>query len=56
MYSLVGGGNNARGRDKLGRSRRKWEGDIKIFLQGIGWDWIEFWVEIGRIDGPCDDV
>jgi hypothetical protein len=34
-------GENIAGKRPLARSRRRWEDDIKIFLQGIGWDWID---------------
>jgi hypothetical protein len=37
---LVG---RSKGRRQLGRPRRRWEDNIKMDLQGVGWgmDWIE---------------
>jgi hypothetical protein len=29
------------GRRPLGRPRRRWEDNIKMNLQDVGWDWIE---------------
>jgi hypothetical protein len=31
------------GKRKLGRSRRRWEDNIKMYLQKVGWgmDWID---------------
>jgi hypothetical protein len=40
------------GKRSLGKSRRRWEGNIKIDLREIGWngmDWI--WLRIGTSGG-----
>jgi hypothetical protein len=40
-YSILVG--RPEGRRPLGRPRRRWEDDIKMYLQEVGWgrDWIE---------------
>ena len=37
------GGGGPEGRRPLGRPKRRWEGNIKIDLQEVGWDidWID---------------
>jgi hypothetical protein len=42
LYTILGGGR-PEGRRPLGRPRRRWEDNIKMDLQDMGWgmDWIE---------------
>jgi len=38
---------NLRGKRSLGRSWRRWEGNIKIKLKYIGWEGVE-WIDLAR--------
>jgi hypothetical protein len=44
------------GRRPLGRSRRRWEDNIKIDLQDVGWEtWTGLiWLRIGQVAGRCE--
>jgi len=49
-YMVVMGGISE-GRRQLGRSRRRWEDNIKMVLQEVGWgsmDWIDVTQDRGR--------
>ena len=38
---------NLRGKSSLGRSSRRWEGNITIYLKYIGWESVE-WIDLAR--------
>jgi hypothetical protein len=44
------------GRRPLGRPRRRWEDNIKMDLQEVGWgmDWIELAQARGQVAGCCE--
>jgi hypothetical protein len=40
------------GRQPLGRPRRRWEDNIKMNLQDVGWGM--YWIELARVAGSCE--
>ena len=48
---IQGFGGETQGKEPLGRPRRRWEDNIKMDLQEVGWgnmDWIELAQDRGR--------
>jgi hypothetical protein len=45
------------GKRPLGKPRRRWEGNIKMDLQKVGFggvDWIELVQDMGQVAGSCE--
>jgi len=54
VYSVLVG--NLEGKRPFGTLRRRWEDNIKMTLQEVGWGWGVvwtglFWLRIGTVDG-----
>jgi hypothetical protein len=41
------------GKRPLGRSRRRWEDNIKMDLREIGWGGMD-WIDLGPVEGSCE--
>jgi hypothetical protein len=55
LYRILVG--RPEGRRPLGRPRRRWENNIKMDLQEVGWegvDWIDMARDMGQVAGSCD--
>jgi hypothetical protein len=46
---------NLRGKKTLGRCRRRWEDNIEMDFQEVGWgSWTELiWLRTGAVEGTC---
>jgi hypothetical protein len=49
-YSILVG--KPQGKRRLGRSRRRWEDNIRIVLREIGWEVVE-WIHLARDRDKC---
>jgi hypothetical protein len=49
-YSIFVG--RPKGKRPLGRPRRRWEDNIKMDIQEVGWGGMD-WIDLAEMVGPC---
>ena len=57
VHDIQGFGGEPEGRRPLGRPRRRWEKNIEMDLQEVGWggmDWIDLTWGEGEVPGVCE--